>query len=80
MSGLEVAWRGRRGLLLPQVAEQSLSVLLSQPGGQQPSPLAQAVIAAWLHETLQLVALPVRTSEVQAMPSSQTGGTPGRQP
>src|SRR5690606_18754660 len=36
---------------LPQLGEQSESVLESQPEGQQPSPDAQATIAALLQET-----------------------------
>jgi hypothetical protein len=61
-------------LPLPQLAEQSPSVVLSQPAGQQPSPLLQAVMGLWLHVTLQVAALPVSASTVQEFPSSQAVG------
>ena len=44
---------------LPQLGEQSESVLAVQPAGQQPSPATQAVMAVWLQATLQLALLPV---------------------
>jgi hypothetical protein len=59
---------------LPQLAEQSVSAAASQPGGQQPSPGEHAVMAVLLHATLQLAALPVIWSWVQALPSSQLAG------
>ena len=57
---------------LPQVDVQSSSVVASAPAGQQPSPSAGAVIGALSHCTEQSV--PLRTSEVQASPSSQPVG------
>lgn len=60
--------------LLPQLAEQSVSVLESQPVGQQPSPGVQAVMVLWLQLALQFVALPVSESVVQALPSLQVVG------
>jgi hypothetical protein len=59
---------------LPQLAEQSVSAVASQPTGQQPSPEAHALMALWLHATLQLAALPVIWSCVHALPSSQAAG------
>jgi hypothetical protein len=59
---------------LPQLAEQSVSAVASQPTGQQPSPGAHALMAVWLHATLQLAALPVIWSWVHALPSSQLAG------
>jgi hypothetical protein len=44
---------------LPQVGEQSESVLAVHPAGQQPSPETQVVTAVWLQATLQLALLPV---------------------
>ena len=44
---------------LPQVGEQSESLLAVQPAGQQPSPETQVVTAVWLQATLQLALLPV---------------------
>jgi hypothetical protein len=44
---------------LPQVGEQSESLLALHPAGQQPSPETQAVMAVWLQATLQLELLPV---------------------
>src|SRR5262245_4415051 len=54
---------------LPQLAEQSLSLPLLQPAGQQPSPLAQLLMALWVHAALQFWAEPVMVSTVQALPS-----------
>lgn len=59
---------------LPQLAEQSLSVLLLQPAGQQPSPVTHCEIAWWLQAALQFDALPVWASSVQAFPSLQSTG------
>ena len=59
---------------LPQLTEQSVSLLASQPGAQQPSPSTQAVIAWWAQVTLQFSALPVMASWVQALPSLQSAG------
>jgi hypothetical protein len=61
---------------LPQVAAvgQSLSFMCVQPAGQQPSSLAQLVIAWWVQATLQFEALPVIRSSVQAWWSSQEVG------
>jgi hypothetical protein len=44
---------------LPQVGEQSESVLALHPAGQQPSPETQVLMAVWLQATLQLALLPV---------------------
>jgi hypothetical protein len=44
---------------LPQVGEQSESVLALHPAGQQPSRETQEVMAVWLQATLQLALLPV---------------------
>ncbi len=61
---------------LPQLGEQSESVLESQPEGQQPSPDAQATIAALLQETEHPE--PTSRSLVQAMESShELGHAPG---
>ena len=59
---------------LPQLAEQSLSVLALQAAGQQPSSSAQAVISAKLQATLQFSGEPVFVSVVQALPSSHSVG------
>jgi hypothetical protein len=56
---------------LPQVEEQSASLALSQPGGQQPSPVRHAVIVWWLQAALQDAAAPVKESMVHELPSSQ---------
>ena len=45
--------------VLPQVGEQSESVLALHPAGQQPSPATQVVMMMWLQATLQLALLPV---------------------
>jgi hypothetical protein len=60
-------------MLLPHTGLQSLSVLLLHPPplGQQPSPLAQVVMAVWVHATLHWPAVPVVPSAVQALLSSQ---------
>jgi hypothetical protein len=64
--------------LLPQVAEQSVSVVKLQPAGQQPSPELQMTMALKLHATLQVAALPVCWFVVQALLSSQlVGHEPG---
>jgi hypothetical protein len=44
---------------LPQVGEQSESLLALHPSGQQPSPATQVVMEVWLQATLQLALLPV---------------------
>ena len=59
---------------LLQLAEQSESFATLHPLGQQPSPPVQAVMTLLLHATLQLWALPVSSSRVQALPSSQPAG------
>jgi len=59
---------------LPQVTEQSLSVVLSQPAGQQASPPAQLTIAVRLHAKLHVSAAPVIESMVHAFESSQLDG------
>jgi hypothetical protein len=46
-------------MALPQVGEQSESVLAVHPAGQQPSPETQTVTLVWLQATLQLALLPV---------------------
>ena len=44
---------------LPQLAEQSVSFVASQPVGQHPSPATQVLMALLLHATLQFWELPV---------------------
>ena len=44
---------------LPQLTEQSVSVVLSQPVGQQPSPDVQELMELLLQATLQFWELPV---------------------
>jgi len=61
-------------VLLPQVAEQSLSVVESQAAGQQPSPLVQAAMRSWRHTVLHAAEVPMAWSAVQAFPSSQVVG------
>ncbi len=62
----------------PQLEEQSLSVAGVQPGGQQPSSWSHSVMMLKLQLTLQLSALPVMISTVQATRSSQVvGQVPG---
>jgi len=61
-------------VLFPQLAEQSLSLALLQPGAQQPSPPRHWTMEAWEQRRLQLVADPVRPSMVQALSSSQLAG------
>ncbi len=58
----------------PQLAEQSESVRALQPAGQHPSPSVQVVMDWCTHERLQLAALPVLESAVQALASLQTAG------
>jgi hypothetical protein len=60
--------------MLPQVGEQSLSLFRLQPMGQQPSAFRHWVTACRVQATLQLAALPVRPSMVQALPSLQDVG------
>ncbi len=59
---------------LPQVGEQSESVLALHAAGQQPSPATQLVMLVWVHATLQVSLLPVILSMVQALPSLQEAG------
>jgi hypothetical protein len=61
-------------ILLPQIGSQSLSLLAFAPLGQQPSSFFGAVIGTFVHALLQLFALPVSRSVVQALPSSQVVG------
>jgi hypothetical protein len=61
-------------VLLPQLAEQSPSVLALHPAGQHRSPEVQLLMVVWLQATLQLAALPVSWSMVQALPSPQVVG------
>ncbi len=44
---------------LPQLGEQSESMLALHPTGQQPSSEAQAAMSVWLQAALQFSALPV---------------------
>jgi hypothetical protein len=44
---------------LPQLAEQSVSVVASQAVGQQPSPATQVSMELWLQEMSQVAELPV---------------------
>jgi hypothetical protein len=53
---------------------QSLSLLLMQPGAQQPSPPLQEVIGVFEHATSQVAAFPAAESVVHALPSSQVVG------
>jgi hypothetical protein len=55
---------------LPQTGLQSLSLVAFAPGGQQPSPLAAAVIAGCEQTTLHCTGFPVCMSAVQALSSS----------
>jgi hypothetical protein len=59
---------------LLHIAEQSLSVLALQPVAQQPSLFVQLEMRWVLQATLQLAALPVSESIVQAFPSLQVVG------
>jgi hypothetical protein len=59
---------------LPQLAEQSLSLLLLQPAGQQPSPVVHWVSAWCAHAALHVDALPVIESCVHGFLSSQSAG------
>ena len=59
---------------LPQVTEQSESLLALHPVGQQPSPPIQAVMAVWVQATLQVALPPVIWSVVQALLSLQEVG------
>jgi hypothetical protein len=58
----------------PQTGAQLPSSLLLQPGGQQESPLAQTVIAGYEQRTLHIADVPVRTFDVQDIPSSHVAG------
>jgi len=58
----------------PHDALQSSSLPEVQEDGQHPSPPAQPVMDEWLQAALQLAALPVIMSKVQATPSSQCAG------
>src|SRR5690349_8890352 len=60
---------------LPQLAEQLLSLLALQPGGQQPSPLRQVVIGCRVQAAVQLAALPLSESSVHALPSLHVAAT-----
>src|SRR6266568_9213808 len=63
---------------LPHTGAQSLSSLALAPFGQQPSPLAGSVIAAWAHAAVQVPPFS-SVSLVHALPSSQlVGQAPGR--
>src|SRR5439155_21811148 len=57
--------------LLPQVGEQSPSMLALQPGAQQPSPLVHTMIGVCWQAAVQLLALPPKVSTVQGLPSLQ---------
>jgi hypothetical protein len=59
---------------LPQLGEQSVSLLLLHPAGQQSSPEAQSTTGVRLQATLQFTALPVIRSVVHALASSQSVG------
>jgi hypothetical protein len=59
---------------LPQTGVQLPSSFALQPLGQHESPLAQTVIAGYVHCTLHIAALPVRTLLVHELPSSQLAG------
>jgi hypothetical protein len=59
---------------LPQLAEQSTSVVWLQPAGQQPSPELQMTMVLNVHATLQVAVFPVCWFVVQALPSSHAVG------
>jgi hypothetical protein len=59
---------------LPHLGAQSVSLMLLQPGAQQPSPLLQAVTAVKVQVALQLAALPASASVVHALLSLQLVG------
>ena len=59
---------------LPHDAEQSLSMVESQPSGQQPSSIVHSLIGWCAQATLQVSALPFFVSMVQALPSLQSAG------
>jgi hypothetical protein len=59
---------------LPQTGAQSVSFVALQPGAQQPSPPAHAVIGGYEHVTLHCAAFPVRTFVVHAFMSLQVAG------
>jgi len=61
-------------IVFPQVGPQSLSTADVHPVGQQPSPDVQAVTGTLAHCALQLLALPVSVSAVQALESSHEVG------
>jgi len=64
--------------LLPQLAEQSASVVKLQPAGQQPSPELQMTMALKVHATLQVAVFPDCWFVVQALASSHiVGHVPG---
>jgi hypothetical protein len=63
---------------LPQRGGQSLSRVESAPSGQQPSPPVGAVIGSWVHTALQLAALPLSSSRVQASLSAQAASSAGQ--
>jgi hypothetical protein len=56
--------------LLPHTAVQLPSLVALHPVGQHPSPFTHIVIGGWVHCRLHMAAEPVRTSAVQAIPSS----------
>jgi hypothetical protein len=59
---------------LPQTGAQLPSSFALQPDGQHESPLAHTVIAGYVHCTLHIAELPVRTLLVHELPSSQLAG------
>jgi len=64
-------------LPLPQVTAQSLSVVASQPAGQQPSPFAQVVcIPLFTHWASQVVGLPCRVRSWHPMAEHFEGQLP----
>ena len=58
----------------PHVLSQSVSFVVLQPSGQQPSSCWHWVMGAWVHDTLQVSAEPCRLSRVHACESSQSVG------
>ena len=64
----------RSTMRLPHTGWQSESLFALAPGGQQPSPLFDAVMAICVHATLHCSGVPVITSSVQAFPSSHELG------
>jgi hypothetical protein len=59
---------------LPHVTAHSLSLLLLQPGAQQPSPVTHVVMSVYVQTTLHWLVAPLRVSVVQTLLSLQDAG------